>query len=357
MKEKIKKYIVEYKKKYGRVPSPKVMAVTFDTDTKSIIDILKELKAERFIKWYPTNGKKISSYYIPTNIEHRETVKLPPPEPEKKAITSEVKGFSPLAMFVTDIIIRSFMGLVALAVILVSASFSLKWTISFLEPFIAWILSVAFPLYTSFAIEAGIFIRYKTGVVLKSGKLSLPLASLILFMSAGITMCIELSAITIGLFNSRTDLIYSKTENISKNNNEATLEILKSEEQQILKNSDYKYLQNKIENYKNNFEENSKEYKAYEKTFEKFRSDFKNYEMKLEKNREKQKEILGNKETVLTDEKKEERKDFYAWMENTFNFAKAGIIEFATYLLPALFCVLLAPLGVFVAVGLYRRKV
>lgn len=354
MKERVKKYIVEYKKKQGKVPSPKGMAVTFDTDTKTIIDILKELKAEGFIKWYPTNGKKISSYYIPTNIEHRETVKLPPPEPEKK-ITSEVKGFSPLAMFVTDIIIRSFMGLVAIAVILVSASFSLKWTISFLDPFIAWILSVSFPLYTSFAIEAGIFIRYKTGVFLKSGKLSLPLASLILFMSAGITMCIELSAITIGLFNSRTDLIYSKSENISKNNNAATLAILKNEENQILKNSDYKYLQNKIESYKNNFEENSKEYKAYEKTFERFRSDFKNYETKLEDNRKKQKEILDKKETVIEDQTETIRKDFYAWTENNFHFAKAGVIEFITYLLPALFCVLLAPLGVFVAVGLYRR--
>lgn len=169
-------------------------------------------------------------------------------------------------------------------------------------------------------------------------------------------MCFELSMITIGLFNSRTELIYSKSETVSKNNNEKSLDVLKSEENQILGNSDYKFLKNKIENYRNDFEYGSKDYKNVETEISRMRAEFKIYETKLEKNRADQKRIFDDSKTVLRDKQEEVRKDFYAWLENNFHFAKAGVIEFITYLMPALFCVCLAPLGVFVAVGLYRQK-
>lgn len=348
MIEKIKKFIIEYRKKNGKSASPKIIMREFRLTKDEMYTYLQQLQEARVIKKYPPDEKRVSSYHVPSDVLQNEI--------KEDRIKEETKRLSPKALFVIGIVIRVFMGLVANAVILISASFSLKWTGSFLDPFIAWIFSVALPLYSSFAIEAGIYIRYKVGIIKANGKLSIPLASIILFASAGITMCIELSAITIGLFNSKTELIYAKSETVPKNNNEESLTILKNQESQILNNSDYKYLKNKIENYKNSFEYGSKEYKNLETDILKARTEFKVYETKIEKNRTDQQKILDDSKTVLTDSKEEVRKDFYAWLENNFHFAKAGVVEFITYLMPALFCVLLAPLGVFVAVGLYRQK-
>lgn len=49
------------------------------------------------------------------------------------------------------------------------------------------------------------------------------------------------------------------------------------------------------------------------------------------------------------------RADFYAWLAGVTGAAPAQL-EFALYLAPALFCDVIAPLGLFVALGLYRRK-
>jgi hypothetical protein len=282
-------------------------------------------------------------------------VKLPPPEPEKKEITSEVKGFSEKGIKIIGFIIRGFGALIGAAAITISADFSLSWTASYLPIAIAWIVSLSIPMYTSFAIEAGIFIRYTTGTI-KETRLSWPAATILLFCTAFIAMGFEMSMITIGQFNKRSTLIFEASKEIPKNNNSKTLDVLKVEEIQILDNDDYKYLQKQIQRYQNKFEFGSKEYKNLENDFLKKRNDFKVYENKLEENRKKQKDILNNKDTILVDEKKEERKDFYTWFANNFSWAKAGIIEFIVYLMPALFFVLVAPLGVFVAVGLYRRK-
>lgn len=355
MKDKIKKFIVEYKKKNGKAPSPKIISSEFVLTKEETLSAISELVNDGFLKKYPRDEEKLSSYHIPARIIDIST-KQSLREVENKIEEPQVKGISKKALFVIGIIIRAFMGIVAVAAITVSAYFSLSWTLTFLSPFIAWLLSLTIPTYTSFAIEAGIYIRYTTAVI-KDNRMSWPVATMILFLTAGIAMTFEMTMITIGQFNKRSELIFSKEEKINpKNNNEKTLEILKIEEIQILENDDYKYLQRQIQRYQNNFEYGSKDYKNLENEFLKKRNDFKIYETKLEENRKKQKDILGKSETVLTNETKEERKDFYSWFESSFKFMKAGIFEFLTYLMPALFCVVLAPLGTFVAVGLYKRK-
>ena len=123
-----------------------------------------------------------------------------------------------------------------------------------------------------------------------------------------------------------------------------------------MENDDYKYLQKQIQRYQNKFEFGSKEYKNLENDFLKKRNDFKVYETKLETNRKSQKEILNDSKTIFANIKKEERQDFYTWVESTFHSIKAGVLEFLVYLMPAIFFVLVAPLGTFVAVGLYKRK-
>lgn len=50
-----------------------------------------------------------------------------------------------------------------------------------------------------------------------------------------------------------------------------------------------------------------------------------------------------------------ERQDFYTWFA-TVSGVSPGMVEFVLYLVPALFCDIMAPLGLFVAFGLYRRK-
>jgi hypothetical protein len=355
LKSKVKAFIFSYIKKNKSYPSVKVIAVGTDLTTADVRQALHDLADDGILRKYPQeeNGK-VSSYHIPAEVLAQEM--KPKPE-EEKDLTPQVKGFSEKGLKIIGFIIRGFGAVIGGAAITISADFSLSWTASYLPIVIAWIVSLSIPMYTSFAIEAGIFIRYTTGII-KGKNLSWPAATILLFLTAFVAMGFEMSMITIGQFNKRSALIFTESEITKpKNNNSETFDILKSEENQILNNSDFKYLKNQIENYKNSFEFGSKEYKNLENDFLKKRNDFKIYEGKLEENRKKQKDILNDSKTVLKDEKKEERKDFYTWFANNFSWARAGIIEFIVYLMPALFFVLVAPLGVFVAVGLYRRSI
>ena len=195
-----------------------------------MLEVFRELYKDGFLRKYPEKGAKVSSYYVPRNTEQREAAKQPPDPVQEKNVTSEVKGISAQGTKVIGIIIRAFGAAIGAAAIIISSEFSLSWTSSYLPIWIAWIVSISIPCYTSFAIEAGIFIRYTTGVIVKN-RLSWPAATLLLFSTACIAMVFEMSIITIGQFNSRTKLLFTETQSDEpKNNNEKTLSILKDEE-------------------------------------------------------------------------------------------------------------------------------
>src|SRR5574339_752469 len=113
MIEKIKKFIIEYRKENGKSASPKIIMREIKLTKDEMYTYLQQLQEAKVIKKYPPDEKRVSSYHVPSDVLQNEI--------KEDRIKEETKGLSPKAFFIIGVVIRVFMGLVAVATIIVSA--------------------------------------------------------------------------------------------------------------------------------------------------------------------------------------------------------------------------------------------
>lgn len=348
MKEEIKQYIIEYRKKMGSLPSPSIIAAKLSITKEEVKTAFQGLLDDGFLKVYTKNnhnGAPISSYHVPKEILN-QIMRERSPQPVKKQTTNKGELLNKaVILFVCFIML-----LVAIGAICVSIYFSYQWTSTFLPSVIAVLLSGGVVLYISFAPE-GALLLYETSMPDKNGKKHLPGIGKALLVTAVLALFFSMSMTIIGQFNTNSEKLKEKSEvSKSQNLNFETLTILKNEELDIQKSK--KITEKEIIEYqaqKEKYEIGSKERGTAVIRLDKLKADLKTYDDSLSKNRTEQKQLLNSGA-----EQQDERFTFYTWFSHTFG-APSGTVEFILYLIPALFCDIIAPLGVSLVVFLITR--
>jgi ABC-type multidrug transport system fused ATPase/permease subunit len=341
MKEKIKEYIFDYKRKKGVYPSPRVISIGLEMNMEDVKQAFHDLRREGIIRVYPGEDGKVSSYYVPSGtLAQYETPIAPRTTYRKKSNT--IKG-----VVVSVIVI---MLIVAFGAMSVSTYFSLQWTSTFLPLWVAIILSSGIPVYISFAPE-GALLLYETSTPNAKGKKRIPIIGKLLLFTAVLALFFSMSMTIIGQFNARSNLIEKREEKSkTQNDNFEKLELLKIEKLDIEKNK--RYVEADIEEaqkQKRNFEIGSRERNNLEWKISSYKKSILEYERKLERNREAQ---FGLIDTGA--KKADHRFNFYDWFSESFG-PPAGIVEFVLYVIPALFCDIISPLGISLSIYLFMR--
>lgn len=353
MKEQVKQYIIEYRQKMGGLPSPSMIAAKLSITKDEVKAAFQGLLNDGFLKIYTKpvngNGAPISSYHVPREILS-QIMRQRPTQPIK-----EKRQFAPTGELITKIVILFvcfIMLLIAVAAMCVSIYFTFQWTSTFLPAFIAALLSGGLTLYISFAPE-GALLLYQTSTpdAKDKNKKHLPAIGYTLIITAALALFFSMSMTIIGQFNANSEKLNSKYE-ISKNqnNNFEKLEILKKEELDLQKSK--KITETEILEYqkqKEKYNIGESERSTAVSRLDGLKSDLKKYDEQLFKNRAEQKLLLSSGA-----EKQNERFSFYTWFQHSFG-TPSGTVEFILYLIPALFCDLIAPLGVSLVVFLTMR--
>lgn len=351
MKDRVLEYLFAYKRKNGKYPSPKQIAIALDISIDDVKQAFHDLRRDGVIRVYPGEDGKVSSYYIPSDIAARAEIHQPEP---KKEVTPEVKQTSKM-MTVIVIGVIAIMTLIAVGAMAVSTYFSLQWTSTFLPGWVAVILSGGIVIYIAFAPE-GALLLYETSAPDAKGKKHIPGIGKLLLITALLALFFSMSMTIIGQFNRNTELIEKKSKE-SKTQNESfeTLEVLKKSEKDFEKSK--KYAETDLETAqreKLSFETNSKERKNIEWKITTLKQDIKKYETKLEENRNAQTALIGSGAKKDT-----KRYNFYEWFSETFG-PPSGIVEFILYLIPAFFCDVISPLGIslsiYLSIRFFKRK-
>lgn len=271
---------------------------------------------------------------------------------EKKEL--KAKKIKPLQLFFkyfnAVFIIRVVMFCISLVAIYISIHYSYLWIAEFLEPFKALLLAVAMVTYVTFALEA-VFILFKAHTVTGG------IMGFIILITALAALVFSMSMTVIGQYNKKTELLSIVSENKQAGIKEvAKLDILKDSvnsaaEAVKTKREEIKINQEILAGFEKEDTETT-EYKVQLWKLSVLNREVREYEAAVAKARADLKTFLETEETTT---QIIERSDFYIWFADLIG-AESGVVEFVLYLIPALFVDIIAPLGMFVALGLYRKK-
>jgi len=341
MKQKVKDFIFEYRRKNKSLPSVKVIAVGCDMTTEDVRRTLDELSSDGVLRKYPSKKGVVSSYHIPAVVHMQEEKKIVP----EKSLPVRLNKY-PAVWLIVQII----MFVIAGAAVVVSSYFSLLWTATFLPLPIAIILSVGMPAYIAIAPEGAVIIKES------SGAKSMPLIGWVLLGTAILALFFSMSMSVIGQFNARSELIETKKSELKIDTGKTLkLKVVKEEEKDISERiksakEDLKLFQSFQKDFKKE-DLKSKDFQKTENEIKKIKNEIQTLSNDIKKNREEQKTLFE----TGTEQEQTHRYNFYDWFASVTG-AASGIIEFILYVIPALFCDLIAPLGVYVAVGLYKKR-
>jgi hypothetical protein len=326
-----KKYLTEFYSRFKTFPTIPHLIEKANLNKKTVQQYIKELIIAGVIV---RRGK---TYHIKQ-------------ETKEKAVQKRSFLVLFFKYFNAAFVIRGVMFCISLVAIYISIHYSYLWISEFLEPFKAFLLSVVMVAYVTFSLEA-VFLLFKekTKAAVFMG--------LIILITAIASLTFSMSMTVIGQYNRKTELLQEKTSAAQANKKEiATLEILKNTEKTAveavkIKREEIKTGQTILSGFEKEDTE-SIEYKTQLWKLSQLNIELRKYETALQKAREELKNFI-NREEVTTEII--ERQDFYSWFATLTGIEK-GIVEFLLYLIPALFVDIIAPLGMFIALGLYRKK-
>lgn len=257
-------------------------------------------------------------------------------ETPKKILSDISKKLPPvkIKIEITGLFIRVIFFIVSVACIYMSIYYSRLWLLDFLDPFKATILSMVMVFYLVFAPE-GAQVFYKNNKKILGG---------FIIFTGIIVMVFSMVSTVAGQYNTRTkDIIVSgeSTKNIR-------LEMLMEKKEQVKKSLDL--LEKDFTLTQKQMDSIQPEDKKYDQLF------WKNYRIKndIKKQQEEYQKTIKEIEGFLSTEpdviEKQERKDFYFFIWSITGLNKSAL-EFWLSLFPALFIDIIAPLGMFIALG------
>jgi hypothetical protein len=337
--EKLKQYIKDEYRKTQKLPTVETCAMAFNLTRQKTVELLRVLVAQGFIK------RNNTRYGIQ---EEQEEKKIPFFQKFfKKQDKEEIKPLQKLnnGWNWIEVFVRVIMVIVAADAIYISSAASLDLTtVIFDDTIKALMLSLGIPMYTSFAPEGAILL-YKAGTRMAK------VAARIVIVTAIIALLFDLSMITFSQYSKRVDMIYQHETSL-QDTNKSKNEYNESKSQETEKKKSIAQLQNQIEidqkalaKFTEKEDMKTNEYKNLSWKITVNQNNITVKEKELKTITDKIDKIVGSKEYSVNTEIK---KDFFSSLP--------GFVMFIIYLLPAIFCTLIAPLGVFVGLGLWKQN-
>jgi len=328
--ETVKKILIKHYTKYKKFPGIKFLKKKTSINDEELKKILRQLVREKFLVRY-------GSVYHPQKKKIKREIE------KRKTAGPEIKGMSETAL-------RVVMLFVSCVTIYLSTDYSYVWLSKYLVSWKAVLFALSMTVYTTFSLQGGLtLLRYKSLISRFIGSALLITSICALIFSMTMTV--------IGQYNKKTDLI--NTEIIARKDNKkdlSQLDLSNNQKETLLSSIGQTRndiaIKQKLLNEFDKEELNNREYQVLSWQLTLLNRDLKNYEHELNKVNNKIEALLQNDEFVIEEAGRE---DFYMWFSSVSNLP-ANIIEFLLYLIPALFIDIMAPLGMLVAMGIYKRK-
>jgi len=244
-------------------------------------------------------------------------------------------------------VVRWVMFVIACVAIYISASFSYVWVSQFLEPTKAFLLSVSIVVYVSIAPEGAMLLLADKRYIISS----------LLIITALAALVFSMTMTTVGQYNIRSELLTSAAATSAQQTRDTgKMQLYRDQERDILASvdglrKDLAVQQQLMSGYDTKADAEKWQYQNQLWKLSDLQRRIRDYEAELRAVREKIAGLIDTGELAPA----VERQDFYTWFAQVSGVSP-GMVEFVLYLVPALFCDIMAPLGLFVAFGLYRRK-
>jgi hypothetical protein len=278
--------------------------------------------------------------------EFAGTLRLAKQRPEKRVDVRQVLARLPKINVAA--VVRVVLLAVSLVAMYISIGYSYTWVVQFLDPLKAVLLSASVVIYVTFAPEgAALMIRMKSisGTVLASLLVITAIAALIFSMAMTV----------IGQYNTMTDLIATQAETASAGAKSlSVLDVLRAQEKTAAAAVDG--IQKEIEIQQKALAAltpGSPEAGAAGWKLSELQNRLYYARIPLDEARKQILTHIEKDDTITTDQVK--RETFYDFAARETGIGR-GVIEFILYLIPALFMDIIAPLGMFVALGSGKRK-
>lgn len=347
--QKIKAVILKNYRETGNKTMPPViqLAQSIPLSVPDIQNGIRELMDSGFLRKYP------NYYYLPTASRNGKTETVLPNKLVKNDdVLGKVKNlWQQIKSFRVDagILVRVVLFLISIISMYISISFSYLWTSQFLEPFKAALLSCAVVAYITFAPEGAMILFKGAGFAAKA-------FGFIVSVTAVMALIFSMSMILIGQYNLHTDLINKQSQETKTDRKQsALLELARADEKTAA--AAVAGLEKDLAQAQNSLTLLSPDDSGYAAASWRV-TDVQNRlyyaRDRLTRARIKIEELLKTGDVDARDDAAT-RKSFADWISEQTGTG-AGTIEFVLYLIPALFCDLLAPLGMLVALGLWRKK-
>lgn len=238
--------------------------------------------------------------------------------------------------FNAELVIRAVMFFISTSAIIISIHYSRFWLLNFLEPVKASLLAGIMVLYMTFAVEGVSLLRKQKRHVVAG----------IIAITGFIVMLFSMVSTVAGQYN-------KMSENLVVHKDAYELSI-HEDEQETLKET-ISLLQENLRNTDKRLATMDEDDRLYTTVF------WENYRIKkdldkyLEELQETRKAILETSKSENVVIEKEERQDFYFFVGKLFGVQK-NLAEFLLFMFPAVFIDIICPLGMYVALGLYKKE-
>lgn len=358
MKDKVKKYMFDYRKQKGTFPSPRIIAYGLDIDKSQVLSSFRELASDGILKMYPgPDAAAVSSYRVPTSVLQKELEQgMEKERPLIQKIISSTRnsllewikqGFK--ITLNIESLVRFICFAIASVAIYVTATMSNEWTrIMFDNQLTAFLLSLLIPSFSTIMFEGSIILfREKTAVARTIGT--------VIIIMVVFALLFDSSMIIIAQYNKRVVQVAEQNEiKKTENTSNALYVLYQKEETEIEK--EILNLEKKLSEERqkrDDFEINSKSYNNQNWKITQTEKKIETKQNELSKKRNQISEILKTENVSVEEVKKD---DVYKWLANSFTGGRVEMVEFILFSILAIFLVVVAPVGMFVALGLWKDR-
>ncbi len=355
------KYLTDYFKKNGKMPTAKEVAQKINRSEQVASQLLEKLKKQGALGFYDGN------YYIP-NLKDQPVKKAEPviketsessPSNKKNIIASIFSAINnflfneSLTEKISENIIKIVMLVISIGCMIVSSNNTYEYFTNYLTGIYCLIAAGSIVTFSVFGFPASAIVRKKGN----------KLFAWLLVVASIVALCIcMISTIHTQYKNNKITEVASIQLRETK-----SLNLLEKQEKEIEDNtikvnkqidSNQKRL-DVLSDKKELSKEEQREYKTLTENNASARNRIANYDKELKPIRAELQKLYKNKDVVLKDENSNTttQKDFYSNLSNIFfNIIDAQRIANFLYMLFGIFLDLLAPLGVMVFLGHYKKS-
>jgi len=341
--EKLKSFLTDYHARTGEIPGRALLCHELKLTLAEVNACLRELVFDGTLKEFagrlrlakpgPVVKEKSSAQGFLDNL---------------RKVSAGMSKLKPRGKLDTGVLVRWILFAVAVIAMIISTGYSYAWLVQFLDPVRAVLLAAAVVVYVTFAPEGA-------ALLLRRRSVSTVVLASLLVMTALAALVFSMAMTVIGQYNGMTELLATRgAETSTAARDVATLDVLRAEERTAQAAADG--LQREVglqHDAMARLEAGTPAHGSATRQLGALQDRLYYAGKRLTAAREKVLSYLARPDAVTTDEVR--REDFYTFAARETGMGR-GVVEFILYLIPALFMDIIAPLGMFVALGVIGRR-